>query len=88
MNQIATVTSKGQLTIPVTIARKLGVKSGEKVNVIEENGRIIITPLRQLVKDLAGSINIPKQLKEKGIDEVIREAKERHFHSKYKSKKI
>lgn len=88
MNQCATITSKLQLTIPVNIARKIGVKSGEKVNIIEEDGRIIITPIRQLVEELAGSIDLPLELRGKDIDEIIKEAKEDYFRTKYNSQKV
>lgn len=87
MNQIATITSKMQFTIPILIARKVGVRSGEKVDVVEKQGQIIITPLRKLVEDLAGSIKIPKELKGKNIDEAIREAKSNYFRTKYFAKK-
>jgi AbrB family looped-hinge helix DNA binding protein len=85
MSQLATITSKLQLTIPMSIAKKIGVKSGEKVNIMEEDGRIIITPLRQLIEELAGSIDIPKKLKGKDIDEIIHNAKDNYFRSKNNS---
>ncbi len=40
--EIAKITSKGQITIPVDIRRKLGVKEGDKVLFVEEAGRIYI----------------------------------------------
>lgn len=40
--EVAKITSKGQVTIPVSIRKKLGVKDGDKLLFIEENGRIII----------------------------------------------
>ncbi len=88
LSQSATITSKMQLTIPMRIANKLGIKSGEKVHVSERDGQIVITPLRQLVEELAGSIHVPIELKHRDIDEVIQEAKEQYFHSKYTSKKV
>lgn len=87
MNQIATITSKLQLTLPIGIARKVGVQSGEKVDVLEEEGRIIITPLRKLVEELAGSIQIPASLQRKDVDTLIQQAKKEYFRSKYRSKK-
>ena len=36
---IAKVSSKGQITIPVSVRNKLNLKSGDKVVIIEENGR-------------------------------------------------
>ena len=40
--ELAKITSKGQITIPVDIRRKLGVKEGDKVLFVEEAGRIYI----------------------------------------------
>lgn len=40
--ELAKITMRGQITIPVEIRRKLGVKDGDKVIFIEENGRIIM----------------------------------------------
>lgn len=40
--ELAKVTSKGQITIPVDIRRKLGVKEGDKVLFIEDRGRIFV----------------------------------------------
>ena len=39
---LAKITTRGQITIPAEIRRKLGVRDGDKVVFIEENGRIII----------------------------------------------
>ena len=36
--ELAKVTSKGQVTIPVEIRRKLGIKNGDKVLFMEEGG--------------------------------------------------
>lgn len=87
MNQSATITSKMQLTIPMHIARKVGVKSGEKVDVVENEGQIIITPLKKLVENIGGSIKIPKKLQGKDIGEAIQQAKVNYFRSKYSAKK-
>ena len=38
--ELAKVTSKRQVTIPVEIRRKLGIKNGDKVLFIEESGRV------------------------------------------------
>ena len=38
--ELAKVTSKGQVTIPVDIRKKLGIKNGDKVLFIEDAGRI------------------------------------------------
>ena len=38
--ELAKVTSNGQVTIPVEIRKKLGIKNGDKVLFIEDAGRI------------------------------------------------
>lgn len=81
MNQGATITSKMQFTIPINIARKVGVKSGEKVHVSEESGKIIIAPVKNLLAELSGSLSLPEKWKGKDIDYIIKESKLRHFKS-------
>ncbi|SDN13356.1 AbrB/MazE/SpoVT family DNA-binding domain-containing protein [Acetanaerobacterium elongatum] len=40
--ELAKITTRGQITIPAEIRKKLGVRDGDKVIFLEENGRIII----------------------------------------------
>lgn len=40
--ELAKVTSKGQVTIPIEIRKKLGLKEGAKMLFQEENGRIYV----------------------------------------------
>lgn len=40
--ELARVTSKGQITIPIAIRKRLGVKEGDKLLFIEHNGKIEI----------------------------------------------
>ena len=51
--ELAKITLRGQITIPVEIRKKLGVKDGDKVVFIEENGRIIVeNSVRLALKDV------------------------------------
>ena len=43
MMELAKVTSKGQVTIPIDIRRKLGVKEGDKILFVEDQGRFFLT---------------------------------------------
>lgn len=38
--ELAKVTSKGQVTIPIEIRKKLGIKNGDKILFVEESGKI------------------------------------------------
>ena len=40
--ELAKITLRGQITIPRQIRNRLGVRDGDKVVFIEENGRVII----------------------------------------------
>jgi len=46
MRITATVTSKGQVTIPQQIRRRLGLKQGDRIEFIIENGGAVIRPAR------------------------------------------
>ena len=51
--ELAKITLRGQITIPIEIRKKLGVKDGDKVVFIEENGRIVIeNSVRIALKDV------------------------------------
>lgn len=40
--ELAKVTSKGQITIPIDIRKKLGIKEGDKVLFIEEGDKVML----------------------------------------------
>ena len=57
--ELAKVTSKGQVTIPIDIRKKLGIKNGDKVLFVEEAGRIYMMnasmdALREAQRSFAG----------------------------------
>lgn len=46
--EIAKLTSKGQLTLPITIRRHLGVDCGDKIAFVEKNGEYILVNIDRL----------------------------------------
>ena len=57
--ELAKVTSKGQITIPIEIRKKLGIKNGDKILFVEESGRVYMTftsmdALREAQRSFAG----------------------------------
>lgn len=40
--ELAKITSKGQITLPIAIRKKLGVKDGDKVAFIENGNQIVL----------------------------------------------
>ena len=54
--EIATVTSRGQITLPALVRKKLGVQKGSKVVFVELDGRYIVENVNML------------QLKDRSLD--------------------
>ena len=51
----AAVTSKGQITIPIEIREKLGIKPGDRVRFVEnEKGEIVLKPKTGSIMDVRG----------------------------------
>lgn len=57
---IATLTSKGQITIPVQVRTALGLETGDRVEFVEmEDGQFSIIAASKTVHDLKGLIRTP-----------------------------
>jgi antitoxin PrlF len=52
----ATLTSKGQVTVPVEVRRRLGLKPNEKIAFTVEDGRAHIEPLEFDLESVIGSV--------------------------------
>lgn len=53
---VSTVTSKGQVTIPVEIRRLLGVSAHDQVAFIVEDDQVRLKPTRSVVERTAGAL--------------------------------
>ena len=78
--QITTVTSKGQVTIPVDIRRHLGLKAGDSVQFFRTNGEFRLKPISNFFS-FRGSIKSKKLLNKK----AVRQAIGKHLAQKYLS---
>lgn len=53
----ATVTSKGQITIPVEVRRAMGLEPGDEVEFVESvRGRFALQPRNGSIRNLAGCV--------------------------------
>jgi len=50
-----TITSKGQVTIPKNIRERLNVRPNDRVDFVQEKGRVFIVTVKTL-KDLRGAV--------------------------------
>lgn len=52
---ISTITTKGQITIPVSIRKKFGLSPNDKIDFITEGDKIMLIPVKTL-RDFRGSV--------------------------------
>lgn len=56
----ATITSKGQVTIPAQVRASLGLSAGDRIEFVEQgDGKFAIMPATHSVKDLKGMVRKP-----------------------------
>lgn len=53
---ISTITTKGQITIPVAIRKEYGLHPNDRVDFIADGDRIILLPVKTL-RDFRGSVS-------------------------------
>ena len=53
----STITSKGQITIPKTIRKKMNIKIGDKIDFKIKNGEVHLIPLTKKVSEVYGILS-------------------------------
>jgi len=73
----ATVTTKGQVTIPVEIRRRLGIDPADKVTfVLDNSGKVELRPVEYTLETAMGSVPALKGRETVDFDDLIAEAME------------
>ncbi len=76
MDHSATLTSKGQITLPSRMRKELGLKAGDKVAFVEdEKGSYRIEVRKHSFADLRGIVKTKKPIASSDIDRWIEEAR-------------
>lgn len=71
--QHASLTSKGQITIPAYIRNKLHLTSGHVLQFFLTNDSFVVVPINRSIKDLRGILPKPeKSLTIEEMDEIIK----------------
>ncbi len=70
--QQSSVTIKGQVTIPASIRRKLGLRRGDKVIFMEEDNKIYLQPMQDKVEAAFGLITPYKSATLEDMDEAVK----------------
>jgi len=78
---LATLTKKGQLTVPKPIRNSLGLQTGDKVEFsINKTGEVIFRPVTKKVDDVFGRLRSKKKpLSVEQMDAVIRQRTKASF---------
>jgi AbrB family looped-hinge helix DNA binding protein len=79
---VAQLTQKGQILVPKTLRRKLGLKPGGKVHLAEEEGRLVLTPvppdpIEAATGFLKGRFSLTQDLRREHREEARRDRKAR-----------
>lgn len=66
------VTSQGQISVPVKLRRKLGLDKSKRAIVREEEGKLVIEPVKDLL-ELKGSLKTKISANQRQIREAFEE---------------
>ena len=69
MPSIATVTSKGQVTIPVAVRRALSIKAGDHLAFAVADDHVVVTPAQDFLS-MAGSVPVPDDVRGLNWDQI------------------
>ena len=57
----ATVTSKGQITLPKRVRERLGVEAGDRIEFVESEQGFLVVPATRDIRALKGIVPKPKK---------------------------
>lgn len=75
VTETASVTSKGQVTIPKKIREKLGIESGSEINFIIKGDEVVLLPKTDKPLEQMKELRTEIHFSEKDVQEMIRESK-------------
>ncbi len=80
MLNVARISVKGQVTIPVEIRRKLGLKDGDKVVFMEKGGDIVLLnsnrfAFEEFQRDMAGEAEKSGLYSEQDVADLVKEVR-------------
>ncbi len=71
--QSSTLTSKGQVTIPAELRRLQGLKPGDRVAFVVENGQVLLVRAADCIETAFGLIHAETSVSLEHTERVIRE---------------
>ena len=88
--ELARVSSKGQITIPIEIRKKLNLKEGDKVLFVEKEGNVFIlnasvVALKEMQDNMKDESMKKKKKKKKEVNEYVEKIREKIWENNYES---
>jgi len=77
---VAKITSRGQITIPIDVRKKLGLKEGDKVIFIEEGGNIIFRNMQKAFEGEAEKLGLKD---EQDVVDMVDEVRQEMWDKRY-----
>lgn len=72
MTYTVSITSQGQISIPAPLRRKLGLEKNKKALVSEENGTIVVQPIKDFLQ-MKGTLKSNKKYDPKKVRQAFEE---------------
>ncbi|NLI93038.1 MAG: AbrB/MazE/SpoVT family DNA-binding domain-containing protein [Peptococcaceae bacterium] len=87
---LARITSKGQITVPIGIRKKLNLKEGDKVIFIEEGDKIVFAnssmiALKEIQEGMQGVAETQGIYTEGDVDSLVRDVRKELWEKKYEN---
>ena len=70
----STLTAKGQITIPASVRKNLGIHQGDRVGFIVEKGRVVLLPV---IKDIGAAFGLVKARRSVSLEDMERAIRDR-----------
>jgi AbrB family looped-hinge helix DNA binding protein len=77
-NHAPRIGQRGQLTVPSSIRKQLGLQAGDRVNLICRGDELVVRPARKTLLDLRGSVPVKgpqdfQAIREEVLSEHVRQ---------------
>ncbi|MHB1393505.1 MAG: AbrB/MazE/SpoVT family DNA-binding domain-containing protein [Clostridia bacterium] len=86
--ELARISSKGQITIPKEVRKKLNLKEGDKVLFIEEDGKVVIAnasymAFKEIQQAMQGEAEKQGFSSEEDVNKLIKEVRKEMWEEKH-----
>jgi AbrB family looped-hinge helix DNA binding protein len=76
MSYTATITSKGQVTIPIEVRKRLGLSEGDRIEFLAADGETVIRPARRHDNPFAKYRGVLERKLPATVKDIVREERE------------